>query len=152
MRVVLVAVLLSGCVVTPNEARPGQAEAVELAWGVYGSPEPAPGIHWMAGADLDCMDGFGWTDDATGVGETCLQGRSLIAQRVAQIAIREGDRFSETALVHELYHFALHDLTGDADAWHEGAGWGRYVYVGDEGGYQRGVVDDALDALKATGL
>lgn len=140
----------------PSLPLPRQAEAMALIWAVYNPPADPPGIDWQAGAELDCdpWEGryYGWTGTATGVGETCLQGRSLLAAGVAQVAIREGDRFSDTALTHELYHFALQARTGDADDWHEGPGWGRYVFVGDEGGYVRGEVDDAQDVLVGAGL
>lgn len=129
-----------------------------MVWRVtYGVvPDAPPAIDWVSGAELDChpdeTGAFLGFEAETVFGPDCVAGLSLLEQRVARVALRPGDRFSDTAMSHELYHFVLADRGEDPDASHDGSAWGRYVIQGGETVHLRGVVDDAYDALRGAGL
>jgi hypothetical protein len=152
----ILSLILFGCAgPAPSPEKPHQAEALAIVWAIYGSPLPPPAIDWQEGDELNCYPDetgqpWGWMSrNANSPREAeCLAGLTWIDERVSQVARRPGALLSGTAIVHEPLHLALHDLTGDADAWHEGPAWGRYY----NDGYRRGLDDDAQDAIEAAGL
>jgi hypothetical protein len=150
--------LVAGCAQAPSAPLARQAEAIDLVWrGTYGmAPHDQPAIAWVADAELDChpdeTGAFLGFEAETVFGLDCVAGVSFIEARVARVALRPGDGFSDTALAHELYHFGLAARGADVDAAHAGPAWGRYVALGGETWYERGLVDDAYDALRGAGL
>ena len=99
-------VALAGCYFPPgwDDPKPRQDEAVALVLGIYGSGGAHPDIEWAEGGNLDCtVTSNGKRGFTTPRG--CLEGWTWLPWETS-VAYREGDRFSDTALAHELQHVA----------------------------------------------
>ena len=99
--------LASGC---PSPGlllvKTGQEEAVLSIWkDVFGRSDEPPRVRWVERSALTCKDektgrpGFPTPDG-------CAEGLTMTSTEV-QVAWRDGDRFADTQLAHELWHAAL---------------------------------------------
>lgn len=127
MRILILLTLLSGCSVERPANQPAdpplgadEAEALVLAaWTEALLPDARgralsdpPPILWFEG---DCLD---YSDDSF-----CETGRTSTVPGDVEIHILARPRASETALAHELLHWALHETGCGWDGGHEEGEW-----------------------------
>lgn len=85
---------------TPDyPSRPGQEQAIASAWSELGGwPTEPPAVRWLVGDELTCHNGRGFIVEGR-----CHSG--VAGERVIWVAWPTGtERFSQTALAHELVH------------------------------------------------
>jgi hypothetical protein len=87
----------------------GEKEAVEIAWEYYGRSDTPPVVYYVTGADLDCFDGAGFHYEDFG----CVQGFTPDEGDWTSIAWPTGQKFSDSALAHELRHVVAMRTTGN---------------------------------------
>lgn len=102
----------SGCahlVVKNDGTVADQDHAIHIVWkDVYGRTDEHPGVRWVHGSDLDCIDpvsgkpGFGVV---LITGAACREGVTYVPWLV-EVAWSGKDKLSGTVLAHELMHAA----------------------------------------------
>jgi hypothetical protein len=154
MRWIYGLILAAGC--NNYMQLPGQDKAVDIVWRqTYGSTSEPNAIQWITQENLDCAADFKgknhafyrwrWYGDL-GKSEHCVGGVTWPDWGLSQVALSDGDTFSNTAMAHELWHGRMLDVTGDGDPKHLDPGFG----IGFGFGY--GAVDLAQDNLRKEGL
>jgi hypothetical protein len=89
---------------------PEDAEAVSRVWhGTYHMLMPPPEVRFF----LDTQSGY-WAQKTDGYSESST---AYVRRDPPNKPLHE------TALSHELFHFALAQRTGNSDPWHSVAGW-----------------------------
>lgn len=145
------AALLSSCATLfgrPTElVLPNQETAMGIIWGAYGRKEPPPKIYWRTGDSLDCNEHRGFTA-LTFQGNKCVSGRTVSPISV-EVAWVDGQKMSETALAHELWHAAL-AYQGVVDPLHVTEGWAGTANCGCERA-SAGIVQKANAELQKVG-
>lgn len=96
------------------DVKENQDKAETIVWRSFGSDtRVAPIVEWKEGKELDCPTGrsfYGWTQNKQGVWvRLCLLGQYVSVMHIAFVAIRVGDKFSDTAFAHELCHAYFRD-------------------------------------------
>lgn len=140
------------------ERLPRQDDAENIVWRqTYGELDhDVPQVQWIKQKDLDCAPdqngrfrGFyrwRWYGDV-GKSTQCVGGVTWEDWGpFVQNAMPDGETFSTVAFSHELYHAFLHWRDGDGDSDHSDPGFGPAF------GHPPGIVDMAVEALKAEGL
>lgn len=96
---------LFGCATVPVvPVRDGEAQAVALAWRIYGRSDLPPVVRWKQGADLTCVDSSsGKPGFETAIG--CREGWTF-SWRECVVSWHGEASFADTALAHELLHVA----------------------------------------------
>jgi hypothetical protein len=130
---VLLALLLASC----DVRMPGQDVAMRTVWQeTYGAPWDAPYVEWRTD---DCGDG---TKAGALVDGVCYSGLTV---DWSHCIIAWRGSFSVSSFDHELLH-AFQARQYVSDSGHVRAEWGL------EFGHERGLLDDAREALKKGGL
>jgi hypothetical protein len=121
---------LSGCATTqlPEAVRDGEAQAVAIAWRMYGRTDLPPLVRWKQGEALSCTDpnsgARGFPVFLLEDGEAkpgCREGYTM-SPYSCDVAWHGELSFSETALAHELLHVA-HLRQGIFDGDHKRPEW-----------------------------
>lgn len=119
-----------------------QGNAIYVVWReVYGRKDAYPHVRWITGDALTCTDpnsnkpGF---EIVGPEGAVCREGMTVVPWQIE--VSYHGERFSETALAHELWHAALM-REGVLDPFHR-----------TEGFQPGGIVDQANSKLITEGL
>jgi len=105
----LLALLLAGCSAPVIPGSPDFIEeqdvALQIIWqGAYRRTDPPPQIRWVSESQQNCTDPrSGKRGIRTLIG--CVEGLTLSPKAVS-VSWHDGDRFSGTALAHELVHAA----------------------------------------------
>lgn len=101
---------LFGCATVPaTPIRDGEAQAVAIAWRVYGRSDLPPVVRWKQGSQLTCTDpnsgkaGFHIPDPDEGT--VCREGLTMSFME-CWVAWHGEASFADTALPHELLHVA----------------------------------------------
>lgn len=90
--------------------------AEQLIWSTFQAIEYqdriAPIVIWYEGKRLDCPGGhsfWGWAQEGNIIMRTCLLGEYVNSMHMAIVAILPGQKFSDTALAHEMCHAYFKD-------------------------------------------
>jgi hypothetical protein len=146
-------ILAAGC---GYSALPDQDKAMDIIWRqTFNETFEPNSIEWITQKDLDCAPDihgknrafyrWRWYGDVS-KSDHCVGGVTWPDWGLSQVAIADGETFSNTALAHELWHGRMLDVTGDGDPKHLDPGFG----IGFGFGY--GAVDLAQDNLRKEGL
>lgn len=127
MRPLALLLLLAGVACAPpvtvtTDAKPGQAEAVALALGIYGAAG-TPSIAWAEGWQLTCQAGTGFFDPR--VAGECLGGSFDVANGQVWVAWPAGAQHVRDVagdLAHELAHFVRPEVENHDHPWFRAGG------------------------------
>lgn len=116
MRLLPLALALSGCASGSFTRLPGQDEAERIVWhDLYGESNDPPPVEWIDDPD--------WT-----IGGLSLPGWKVQVMRKDDVSATNGGPFvtrcfSSTRFAHELMHYHTYLRTGDIDAAHLRGDW-----------------------------